>query len=344
MSIDISRVARVLSDLSVGSNSPLKLSHAQQCVSAAIGFKSLAAYQTAKKLETPVDNNCSFVIIENDLLASRARDLIESADGVEIAALVREALRQVYPNASIHSSWNLRPVGIASAIADLVGLNPIMTPDLDDVRFTVIENERGEEQGFVFNFDEPEWGQFSAHIQARHGSLSVFAPAMFRRVVKGCAEPTRFYLHGDQHEELVQKYFCRACDQFMVADHFSSGVHEDHGKRYFEAMKTWDRGIARWKMPLRRAINAPNILAVRANAELLATQSARGKFHRWIETQVGRSDSVGDLAKDIMRDANFPTRIQTFQEMIDYLGSVAMWDGPIKAAKKAWRDFLRCSE
>ena len=72
MSIDISRVARALSDLSVGSNSPLKLSHAQQCVSAAIGFKSLAAYQTAKKLETPVDNNCSFVIIENDLLASRA--------------------------------------------------------------------------------------------------------------------------------------------------------------------------------------------------------------------------------------------------------------------------------
>lgn len=77
MSFDISRVARAISDLSVGSNSPLKLSHAQQCATAAFGFKSLAAYQAAKKLETPVDNNGMFIIIENDLLASRARYLVE---------------------------------------------------------------------------------------------------------------------------------------------------------------------------------------------------------------------------------------------------------------------------
>jgi uncharacterized protein YozE (UPF0346 family) len=341
MSIDISRVARALSDLSVGSNSPLKLSHAQQCVAAAMGYKSLAAYQAAKKLETPVHNNSLFLIIENDLLASRARDLVESADGVEVSALVREAVLQVYPTASIHSSWDLRSVGIASAIASLVGLNPITESDLDDVRFSVIENGRGEEQGFLFEFDELEWEQFSTHIQARHGSLSVFAPAIFRRIVKGCAEPARHYLHGDQHEEHLRQYYCRACDQFVIADHFASDVHRDHGKRYFEALKMWDRGVARWKMPLRREINAPNILAARAQAELLAAQSARGEFHRWIEMQVGRSDSVGDLARDIMDDANFPTRIQTLEEIFDYIGGVANWDGPLNAAKEAWHEFLR---
>lgn len=341
MSIDTSRVARVLSDLSVGSNSPLKLSHAQQCVAAAMGYKSLAAYQAAKKLETPVDNNSLFVIIENDLLASRARDLVESADGVEVSALVREAVRQVYPTASIHSSWNLRPVGIASAIASLVGLNPITMPALDDVRFSVIENNRGEEQGFLFEFDEIEWKQFSAHIEARHGSLSVFAPAIFRRIVKGCDEPTRHYLHGDQHEEQLKSFYCRACDLFVAADHFASDAHRDHGKRYFEALNTWNRGVARWKMPLRRAINAPNILADRAQAELLVAQSARSDFHRWIVMQVGRSDPVGDLARDITRDANFPTRIQTLEEIFDYIGGVANWDGPLNAAKEAWHEFLR---
>ena len=104
----------------------------------------------------------------------------------------------------------------------------------------------------------------------------------------------------------------------------------------------WDRGVARWKMPLRREINAPNILAARAQAELLADQSARGDFHRWIEMQVGRSDSVGDLARDIMDDANFPTRIQTLEEIFDYIGGVANnWDGPLNAAKEAWHEFLR---
>lgn len=339
MSIDISRVARALSDLSVGSETLLKLSHAQQLVAAALGYKSLAAFQAAKRLEAPVDDNGLFVVIEDDVLAKRTRDLVESADGAKVAALVREAIRQRYPSASIYSSRNLRPVAIASAIAGLIGLDPISAPDLDDVRYRVIENARGEVQGFLFDFGEPEWARFSAHVQARHGSLSVFAPAAFRRIVKGCGEPTRFYLHGDRHEERLQDYFCRACDQFVAADHFESDGHGDHGKRHLEAVKMWDRGVARWKMPLRRAVNAPNILAARAQEWLRATQSARGEFHRWIEAQQGRSDSVGDLAKDVLRDANFPTHVQTLAELRSYIEDVAQWHGPLEAAKKAWREF-----
>ncbi len=340
MSFDISRVSRAVSDLSVGSHAPLKLSHAQQCAAAAFGFKSLAAYQAAKKLETPVNDNGAFVIIESDLLATRARDLVESVDGVEVSAIVREAIRQLYPIASIHSSWNLRPVGIASAIAGLVGLDPISAPDFDDARYQVIENSLGEEQGFLFNFDEPDWEPFAAHIQARHGSLSVYAPSSFRRIVKGCGQPERFYLHGDRHEARLQQYFCRACDQFVAVDHLESGQHTDHDRRYFDALKIWDRAVARWKLPLRRAINAPNILAVRAQEGRLAAQAARGDFHRWIEIQAGRSDLVGYLAKDIMGDVNFPTHVQTVDELIGYIENVAQWDGPLTAAQEAWREFL----
>ena len=339
MSIDISRVARAVSDLSVGSNIPLKLSHAQQCVAAAFGFKSLAAYQAAKKLEGPVDDNGLFVIIENELLAHRGRELVDAADGVELAAIIREAIRQLYPSASIHSAWNLRRTSVASAVAGLVGLDPISAPDFDDARYQIVENRNGVVQGYVFDFDEPEWAQFSTHIRQRHGSLKVFAPASFLRIVKGCEDPERFYLHGDQHEDRPTDFYCRACDLFANAKHFDSDEHRDHGRRYFDALRMWDRAVARWKLPLRRAINADNILAVRAKEELRAAGAARSDFHRWVEQQVERSGRIGDLARDIMRDESFPTHASTRGEVVGHVQFAATWDAPVAAANDAWDEF-----
>lgn len=164
----------------------------------------------------------------------------------------------------------------------------------------------------------------------------------FRRIVKGCGIPERFYLHGDQHEGRQEKYFCRACDYLVSADHFESDQHKNHDRRYFEALDTWDRGIARWKLPRRRANSAPNILAVRAEERHRAAQAARSDFHRWIETQVGRPDPVGDLASEILRDANFPARAQAPEELMSYIEGVASWDGPRAATQEAWREFLAC--
>ena len=339
MSIDISRVARAVSDLSVGSNIPLKLSHAQQCVAAALGFNSLAAYQAAKKLETAVDDNGLFVIIENDILVRRGKELVESADGVELGAIVREAVRKQYPSVSIHSAWNLRGVSVASAVAGLVGLDPISAPDFDDARYQIIENSRGDVQGFLFDFEEPEWAQFHPHILRRHGSLKVFAPASFLRVVKGCEDSERFYLHGDRHEDRPNEFYCRACDSFEGAEHFDSDQHRDHGRRYFDSLKMWDRSVARWKLPQRRAINADNILAARALEERRATEAARGGFHRWIEQQVGRSGRIGDLARDIMRDDSFPTRATTRNEVVQHIQLAATWDVPVAVANEAWDEF-----
>ncbi len=339
MSIDISRVARAVSDLSVGSKTPLKLGHAQQCVAAAFGFKSLAAYQAAKKLEAPVDDNGLFVIVENDLLAHRGRELVDAADGVELAAIIREAIRQLYPSASIHSAWNLRRTSVASAIAGLVGLDPISAPDFDDARYQIIENRSGVVQGYVFDFDEPGWAQFSTHIRRRHGSLKVFAPASFLRIVKGCEAPKRYYLHGDRHEDRPGEFYCRACDFFVDRKHFDSDQHRDHGRRYFDSQKMWERSVARWKLPLRRAINADNILAVRATEELRAAEAARGDFHRWIEQQLERSGSIGDLARDIMRDESFPAHASTRDEVVGYVQFAATWDAPVAAANDAWDEF-----
>ncbi|TXI24957.1 MAG: hypothetical protein E6Q67_01780 [Roseateles sp.] len=340
MSIDISRVARSVCDLSAGSTSPLKLSHAQQCVAAAFGFKSLAAYQASKKIETAIDDNGMFVIIESDLLASRGHELAGWSDGAALTDVVEDAIRRLYPDVTVHHSRRLERVPAVLAISELVGLNPIVVDDLDEARYEVIENQRGEVQGFRFNFDEPQWTQHAAHIRRRHGSLAVFAPASFLRVVKKCQMQERFYFHGDEQEGQPGQFFCRACDLFQPAAHFSSAEHQDHGRRYFDAHRLWDRAIARWKLPLRRPSNAHNIVAGRAIEERRAGEASRGDFHRWVERQTGRDDRVGDLAKDIMRDEKFPRDVMTREAVIAYVESVAPWNGPVEAAKVAWREFL----
>jgi three-Cys-motif partner protein len=339
MSIDISRVARAFCDLTIGSKTPLKLSHAQQCVAAAFGFKSLAAWQAAKRLETPVKDNSFFVFISNDLLTARAQVLVPSADGVELASTLRQAILGLYPQASIHASWPLRRVSIAYAIAGLVGLDPILADDLDDARVEVIENKHGEVQGFRFNFDEPDWQGWAAHIRQRHGSLSVYAPASFLQILKGCEAPTRFYVHGDQHEREPLKYYCQACDYFEPADHFSSAGHEDNCHRYFSHLGVWDRAVARWKLPKRRPRSAVNLLAAQAIEERRAAEAARSGFHRWIEQQVGRDDAVGSIAKDILRDDTFPKTAQTRDAVVGYVAAVATWEEPVEAVKIAWAEF-----
>jgi uncharacterized protein YozE (UPF0346 family) len=342
MSIDISRVARAVCDFSAGSKTPIMLSHAQQCVAAAFGFKSLAAYQAAKKLEAAVDDYGLFLLIDEDLLAQRARELVESSDGGELSAFVGQAIRDLYPDVGVYGSRNLRRVSVTSAIAALVGLDPILVGDLDDATFQVIENERGELQGFLFNFDEPDWAELASDIRGRHGSLSVYAPASFLRMVKGCEAPERWYVHGDQSEDQPLQYFCRACGgAFKDAAHFDSDEHKDHGSRYFDGLRTWDRGVARWKLPKRRAINAPNIVAAKAEEERLAAEAARGDFHQWIEQQVGRDDVVGDVAKDVMRDKRFPKGATTRDEVVDFVKAVTTRKKPIAAMKAAWGEFAR---
>lgn len=339
MSIDISRVARSVCDLSLGSLTPLKLSHAQQCVAAALGFKSLAALQASKKLESPVDDNGKFLIIEDDLLASRGQELAGWADGAALIELVRYAFRRVHPDVAVHIARHLNREPAVVAISELVGLDPLLVDDLDEARYTVVENQRGEVQGFLFNFDEPQWAQHAAHIRQRHGSLVVFAPVSFLRLVKRCQSVERFYFHGDEQEDRPGQFFCRACDAFEPAAHFSGGAHTDHVRRYFDAHRLWDRAVARWKLPQRRPSSARNIVAARALAEQSAAEAARGAFHRWLERQTNRADRVGDLAKDIMRDEQFPSHVATREAVISYIESVAPWSGPIEAAEDAWREF-----
>lgn len=338
MSVDLSRVARAITDLSTRSSVPLKLSHAQQCVAACFGFKSLAAYQAAKKLETTVDDNGMFVVIDNHLLSQRAKEL-EAAGAAELAALIQEAINTLYPAASVYFSEGLRRYTIASAIAHLVGLNPVVHNDLDDAPCQFVENTRGELQGFIFNFDVPEWQMHASHIRDRHGSLSVYVPAAFLQVVTGCEEPQRYYLHGDQVEGKPHQYFCRRCDQFADAAHFEDQEHSDNGERYFRSMQMWSRGIARWKLPLRRPNNAPNLLAAKADRDRRLSEAARSDFHRWIEQQVHRNDKVGDLAKDIMRDEKFPDTATTRQEVVAYIKAMASWQGPVTAINQALNEF-----
>ena len=50
----------------------------------------------------------------------------------------------------------------------------------------------------------------------------------------------RYYLHGDQHKDNPDLYYCRACDLFEKAEHFVDALHKgSHIDRYRKSLSLW---------------------------------------------------------------------------------------------------------
>jgi len=83
-----------------------------------------------------------------------------------------------------------------------------------------------------------------------------------------------------------------------------------------------------------------NLVAAQAEEERRDREAARSDFHRWIEQQVGRDDLIGDIARDIMRDDNFPRTATTRSAVVQYIEDASTWDKPVAAVKEAWTEFI----
>jgi uncharacterized protein YozE (UPF0346 family) len=63
-------------------------------------------------------------------------------------------------------------------------------------------------------------------------------------------------------------------------------------------------------------------------------------FYQWIRKQKFRNDEVGDIAKDILLDINFPKYVITSHKKIeDYLKSNNASDCCINSFKIAWDEY-----
>lgn len=101
--VTISAISFAVSAASKSTRQPIKLSHAQQLVAAALGYKSLAAYQASAEEAESLDSSAHFVLDEM-LLSRRAAELGLPHDSGDLMRLLHVAFAERLPGAILHAS------------------------------------------------------------------------------------------------------------------------------------------------------------------------------------------------------------------------------------------------
>lgn len=123
MSVGISNIAHALRDYAASTSSPISLSHCQQLVAAALGYKSLASYQAAEKRGAEVTDlaEVNHVLVDRALLFIRAKDLNVGMPPWMLEPMVAQAFEQRLPAAQIHGSTD----SLEGKLSDIVSAQVI---------------------------------------------------------------------------------------------------------------------------------------------------------------------------------------------------------------------------
>jgi uncharacterized protein YozE (UPF0346 family) len=102
MAIDISSVAYAITHHTQFTGR-IKHGHAQQCLAAALGYKSLAALQASPDAALLLDRE-THVVLDGAALLNRAQELNLALGGEELSSLVLEAFRKSWVGTAAHDS------------------------------------------------------------------------------------------------------------------------------------------------------------------------------------------------------------------------------------------------
>lgn len=118
MAVGITDLAHSLRKNSAASTAPISLSHGQHLVCAALGYKSLTAFQAAQNAEQEPQSldGVPHVVADYDLLVERATELKFPHSQTELRKLMDAAFAERLPRTKLHSSYD----GLAAAFHDLV--------------------------------------------------------------------------------------------------------------------------------------------------------------------------------------------------------------------------------
>ena len=131
---------------------------------------------------------------------------------------------------------------------------------------------------------------------------------------------TRYYVHGDLHEEQPNTYYCARCDSLIPPEHFADPAHvSSRAERYEHSLKYWAHHAKDRHSKFYRPADAENMIADLAAADVKAAKAARSPFFRWLLHQTERDDPVGDLACDVERDLSFPRTSTSLEAIRLYL-------------------------
>ena len=98
----ISAISYAVRTATATSNVPVKLSHAQQLVAAALGYRSLASYQAASEDAALVA--ASHIVIDSNLLEQRAIELGILLTSGHLVGLIGTAIKACHSAAQVHDS------------------------------------------------------------------------------------------------------------------------------------------------------------------------------------------------------------------------------------------------
>ncbi|WP_230943048.1 YozE family protein [Burkholderia multivorans] len=154
----------------------------------------------------------------------------------------------------------------------------------------------------------------------------------------------RYYFHGDRKESDETQFYCAMCDLFQSAEHFDGREHDatKSVERYLRNVSSWAEQPAFLRRKWYRPDNAVNVLAAAVRdheAARVAREASRSAFHRWVVTQAGRNDRIGDLAADIQRDEDFPVAEASLASLLAYLKRVPVRPEVLASMRAAFKEF-----
>jgi uncharacterized protein YozE (UPF0346 family) len=64
-------------------------------------------------------------------------------------------------------------------------------------------------------------------------------------------------------------------------------------------------------------------------------------FYAWLKPQRGRDDSIGDLARDALRDRYFPQHMDDYDALYLHLFETGACPAALRAFDRAWAEYQR---
>lgn len=117
--VTISAIAYAVRTASASTPNKLKLSQAQQLVAAALGYKSLAAYQASENEVKDLGESAHFVL-DTQLLHSRSADLELPHKLTDLALLLEAAFKERHPTATLYGSDSELDSYVRDMVQDVV--------------------------------------------------------------------------------------------------------------------------------------------------------------------------------------------------------------------------------
>jgi uncharacterized protein YozE (UPF0346 family) len=73
----------------------------------------------------------------------------------------------------------------------------------------------------------------------------------------------------------------------------------------------------------------------------IRSQAAGGNFRQWLLPQIERPDRIGDIARDVESDPDFPQEINRYEELENHLCLQGACEAAIDSAKEAWLEYIQ---